>query len=284
MNALADMPSDFKDGLRVPPHSTELEQEILGALLIDNDCYAASISGVVSDADFYGHDHRLIFSTIVGMLESRKPADVITVFEALQRVGKHVDAGGLDYLNRLANCVTGSRNTARHVEIVRERALERALIIAADKAAALAWQPGAVSEKLDTIAASFALLERGRMRNAPRSMDDLVVDAIDRLTAAAEGRAVEVWATGIAPLDRFLGRRPAPGQGVRHCGEAERGQVVGSPSDRHQRRQAWRAGAAAVPGNAMRRSDGLRAGSTRWNRQRTHANSKAEPGRFRATR
>lgn len=216
MTNLRDMPPIGTDALRVPPHSAEVEQSLLGALLLDNDCFTATVSGAVGEADFYRHEHRLIFSTIVGLIGHAKPADVITVFEALRSVGKHEDAGGLAYLNSLVICATGSSNAWRHAEIVREKALERALIAAADKAATLAWQPGSVTEKLDTIAATFAQLERGRMRNAPKAMAELVIDALDRLNAAAEGGAVAVWSTGIALLDRLLagGLRPGKVYGI----------------------------------------------------------------------
>lgn len=216
MNDRTTNPLDPREAVRVPPHSAEVEQELLGALLLDNNCFAATVSGAVAEADFYRHEHRLIFSSIVSLIGSSRPADVITVFEALQRAGKHEDAGGLAYVNSLTNCVTGGRNAARHAEIVREKALERALIAAADKATALAWQPGSVTDKLDTIAATFAQLERGRMRNAPKSMAELVVSALDRLNAAADGRAVAVWSTGVAPLDQLLagGLRPGKVYGI----------------------------------------------------------------------
>lgn len=138
------------------------------------------------------------------------------MFEQLKGAGKAADAGGLAYINALACCVASSRNAGRYAEIVREKALERALIAVAETAAAMAWKPGSVTEKLDTIAASFAQLERGQMRNAPMSMAELVVDALDRVQAAADGRAVAVWSSGIPPLDRLLagGLRPGKVYGV----------------------------------------------------------------------
>ncbi|MFX6250183.1 DnaB-like helicase N-terminal domain-containing protein, partial [Acinetobacter baumannii] len=87
--------------LRVPPHSIEAEQSVLGGLLLDNAAWDR-IADFVSAEDFYRYDHRIIFEHIVKLINSTKPADVITVYEAMSTSGKAEEVGGLVYLNALA--------------------------------------------------------------------------------------------------------------------------------------------------------------------------------------
>src|SRR5574337_1024212 len=109
LRAPAD-PDAEVDRLRVPPHSIEAEQSVLGGLLIDNLAWDRA-ADQVSDFDFYRLEHREIFGAIVALLGASKPADVITVHEQLQRGGKAEACGGMAYLNSLAQ----SRSEERRV-------------------------------------------------------------------------------------------------------------------------------------------------------------------------
>jgi replicative DNA helicase len=90
--------------LRVPPHSMEAEQSVLGGLLLDNSAWDRA-GDLLTDSDFYSFQHRLIFGAIGHLINATKPADVITVFERLQSLGKGEESGGLTYLNALAQSV-----------------------------------------------------------------------------------------------------------------------------------------------------------------------------------
>src|ERR1700742_331311 len=83
--------------LRVPPHSVESEQSVLGGLLLDNSAWDRA-GDLLNESDFYRHEHRLIYGAISALVNASKPADVITVFEQLQSLGKADDCGGLVYL------------------------------------------------------------------------------------------------------------------------------------------------------------------------------------------
>src|ERR1700681_400459 len=83
--------------LRVPPHSIESEQSVLGGLLLDNAAWDRIADFVHAD-DFYRYDHRLIFQHIVTLINAPRPADVITVFDSLSGTGKAEEVGGLSYL------------------------------------------------------------------------------------------------------------------------------------------------------------------------------------------
>src|SRR5690606_4031154 len=89
------------DYLRVPPHSIEAEQSVLGGLLLDNAAFDR-VSDVLTEDDFYRYDHRLIWQHIARLISLSRPADVITVHESLATSGKSEEVGGLPYLNALA--------------------------------------------------------------------------------------------------------------------------------------------------------------------------------------
>ena len=112
MNAPADMPFDLAEEagrLRVPPHSVEAEQSVLGALLVDNSAFDR-VADMLTEASFYRHEHRVIFGAMAEMLMACQTADVVTVFERLQVAGKAADVGGLAYLNDLAQSVASASN------------------------------------------------------------------------------------------------------------------------------------------------------------------------------
>ena len=97
------------EALRVPPHSIEAEQSVLGGLMLDNDS-VASLEDRVSADDFYRHEHRLIFLAITALSSAAKPYDVITVSEWLRDAGQIDKVGGVPYLAELR---TMSCNSAR---------------------------------------------------------------------------------------------------------------------------------------------------------------------------
>lgn len=115
-----------REPLRLPPHSIEAEQSLLGGLLLDNSAWSR-IADQVSEADFYRDDHRRIFRHIARLVEAGRPADVVTVFESLEKAAEAEQAGGMAYLVEIANNTPSAANIKRYAEIVRERAILRRL-------------------------------------------------------------------------------------------------------------------------------------------------------------
>ena len=194
--------------LRVPPNSVEAEQSVLGGLLLDNLAWDRA-ADLLNEADFYRHEHRLIFAAVGALIGASKPADVITVFEHLQTLGKAQDCGGLAYLNALAQSVPSAANLRRYAEIVRERAVLRRLIAASDEIATSAFntQGRAVVQILDEAEGLiFKIGEEGsRTRQGFQGIDKLVTALIDRVNELAENGAEEVTGvrTGFYELDRM---------------------------------------------------------------------------------
>src|SRR5437879_4554670 len=128
------------ESLRVPPHSIEAEQSVLGGLLLDNAAWDR-IADFIRNEDFYRYDHRIIFQQIIKLINASRPADVITVFEALSGIGKADEVGGLSYLNALAQNTPSAANIRRYAEIVRDRGVLRKLISVADEISGQALNP-----------------------------------------------------------------------------------------------------------------------------------------------
>lgn len=128
------------DVIKLPPHSIEAEQSVLGGLLLDNSAWD-KVGDVIVEADFYRHDHRLIYRHISKLVEHNKPADVITVGESLENSAELQNAGGLAYLGALVQNTPSAANIRRYAEIVRDRSVLRKLAAVATEIADSAYNP-----------------------------------------------------------------------------------------------------------------------------------------------
>ena len=193
--------------LRIPPHSIEAESSVLGGLLLDNAAWDR-VGDLLTDSDFYRYEHRLIYASIGGLVNATKPADVITVYEQLQGLGKAEEVGGLAYLNSLAQYVPSASNIRRYAEIVRERSILRKLVSASDEIATSAFntQGKPVDKILDEAEQKiFNIGEEGsRMKQGFQAMDSLVVQLLDRVQEMADNpNDVTGVRTGFYDIDRM---------------------------------------------------------------------------------
>lgn len=115
------------DAMRVPPHSREAEQSLLGGLMLDEASWEA-VADQVTEEDFYFVAHRLIFRALASLAEAGQPRDVVTASEWLQREGSLETAGGLAYVGTLARDTPSAANVAAYAAIVRARSVLRQLI------------------------------------------------------------------------------------------------------------------------------------------------------------
>ena len=193
--------------LRIPPHSNEAENCVLGGLLLDNSAWDR-VNDLLVEQDFYRYEHRQIFLTISDLINSDRPADVITVFEYLQAMGKAEDVGGLVYLNSLALYVPGAANTRRYAEIVRERSILRKLIAASDNIAASAFktQGYGVQQILDAAEQSILSIgaEGARLRQGFQPLSLLMQSLHDRVAEMSKHPNEIIGVpTGFPDLDRY---------------------------------------------------------------------------------
>ena len=115
------------ESLKVPPHSIQAEQSVLGGLMLDNQTWDSVADKVVVE-DFYRKDHRLIFSAIEKLAEKQDPFDVITLSESLEAIDELKSVGGLGYLAMLAKDTPTAANIVAYANIVRDRSVLRQLI------------------------------------------------------------------------------------------------------------------------------------------------------------
>ena len=170
--------------LRVPPHSIEAEQSVIGALLLDNSAWER-IADVVAPDDFYRDDHRRIFKHVGKLIDGAKPADVVTVAESIEASEDKDKTGGIAYLGQLAQNTPSAHNVRRYAEIVRERAIMRRLIATASDIADGAFSPAGkdVAQLLDEAESKiFEIAEAGaRGRTGFVAIQPLLAQVMERI-------------------------------------------------------------------------------------------------------
>jgi replicative DNA helicase len=195
--------------IKLPPHSVEAEQSVLGGLLLDNTAWER-IADFLTESDFYRADHRQIYHHITRLIEVNRPADAITVSESLESTKELEGVGGLVYIGALAQNTPSAANIRRYAEIVRERAIMRKLAETATNIAETAYNPmGREPAQLLDEAESriFAISEQGaRTRQGFVEMQPVlteVVERIDLLYNQDNPSDVTGVPTGFADLDRM---------------------------------------------------------------------------------
>lgn len=172
--------------LREPPHSREAEQSVLGGLMLDRSAWD-NVGDVITADDFYQPDHKLIFESIAALCSEAQPCDPVTVSEHLQRLGKLGDVGGLAYLGTLTRDTPGAANARAYAEIVKERALLRALVTTGGEIASSVWsEEGETARELVEQAERkiFAIAEgssRGKGYVSAKQALPALIDQIDDL-------------------------------------------------------------------------------------------------------
>jgi replicative DNA helicase len=112
---------------KVPPHSLEAEQSVLGGLMLSATAWD-QIADKITETDFYREDHRLIFRAIYDLHNSNRPCDAVTVSEWFESHGKADQVDGGSYISQLANNTPSAANVGAYADIVREKSILRSLI------------------------------------------------------------------------------------------------------------------------------------------------------------
>ena len=201
------MADDSLEALKLPPHSVEAEQSVLGGLLLENDALDR-IGDILSPSDFYRHDHRLIFEHIAKLIEHNKPADIVTVAESLENSAELSGVGGIAYLGALAQNTPTAANIRRYAEIVRERAVMRKLVEVGSGIAESAYSPQGrdAQQLLDEAEARIFQIAEGGKKSSEGFVDikvllPQVADRIDQLFQRDNPSDVTGVPSGFADLD-----------------------------------------------------------------------------------
>src|SRR5579885_1237916 len=192
--------------VKVPPHSAEAEQSVLGGLMLDNRAWDQVIDRL-SDADFYRNEHKLIFRVMSRLTEQSKPIDVLTVSEALREIHELEQVGGEVYLFELANNTPSAANITAYADIVRERSVLRQMISAASDIADNAFNPQgrSIVELLDAAEQRvFSISEQGTRGSGPMNIKDYLAKTMDRIdTLFHSGSAITGVPTGYHDFDEM---------------------------------------------------------------------------------
>jgi len=195
--------------LKVPPHSIEAEQALLGALLIDNQAFDR-VADLVAAEDFYRDDHRRIWRHIVRLIDASRPADVVTIAESIDASEDKDKTGGAGYLAALAQNTPSSINVRRYAELVRERSVQRRLAQVATEIAesALALAGKEVGQLLDEAESKiFQIAESGTRKDQGllgiKPVLARVFEKLDHLHSQANPSDVTGVPTGYLKLDEM---------------------------------------------------------------------------------
>ena len=123
----AKTPQPVNDYGRIQPQAPELEEAVLGALMIEKDAYSL-VSEILRPESFYEHRHQLIYSAITDLAVNQKPVDILTVKEQLAKRGDLEEVGGPFYITQLSSKVASSAHIEYHARIIAQKALARELI------------------------------------------------------------------------------------------------------------------------------------------------------------
>ena len=195
------------EALKVPPHSIEAEQAVLGGLMLDNEAWTNVVERLNSD-DFYRRDHAHIFRAVEMLANDNKPFDVVTLAEWLRSHEQLTDVGGIAYLGQLAENTPSAANIAAYADIVRQRSILRGLISAGSQIVESAFRTeGRTPDELLDLAESmvFEIAEReSKGRRGFRPLKDLLVDALDRIDMLFQrDNPITGVATGFFELDNM---------------------------------------------------------------------------------
>src|SRR5450755_730162 len=206
---LTSRASPASDGLRLPPHSIEAEQSLLGGLMLDSAAWD-QVGDRVSAEDFYRQDHRLIFEAIAGLVNRAQPCDAVTISVHLESQGVLDQAGGLSYLGSLARDTPTAANIRAYADIVRERAVLRELITAGNMIVGSALEPeGREAREIvdDAERAVFEIAEAGsRGKIGFRTVKSILPDVVNRIDELyhSDGKLTGI-STGFKQLDEMTG-------------------------------------------------------------------------------
>lgn len=193
--------------MKLPPHSQQAEQAVLGALLTD-DKAIADVADLISAEDFYRADHRAIYEAIQRCDEAGKAFDAVSLADTLERMNLLDEAGGLDHLVALAKGSVGSANVRSYAEIIRDKAVLRRLISAGAHIQHVAQhtEGRTASEVLDDAQSRVMQVERPTGKGPRHILADgkAWIEEMDQ--RSEQGGAIVGLSTGLTDLDnRTLG-------------------------------------------------------------------------------
>ncbi|MGM0377681.1 MAG: replicative DNA helicase [Bacteroidota bacterium] len=209
---------------KVPPQALELEEAVLGALLLEKDAFI-QVSEILKPECFYRESHQHIFQAISNLFMHEQPVDILTVTEEIKKMGKMEEVGGAFYVSQLTGRVASAAHIEYHARIIWQKYLQREMIrIASDLQTRSYDESLDVNDLLDDAENSFYLLSQGTMKKEVTQIDPVIQDSIQRIREAGNRTdGLSGVPSGFTGLDRItsgwqasdlviLAARPAMGK------------------------------------------------------------------------
>ena len=166
---------------KLQPQAIELEEAVLGALMIDNESLSDTIDSLQPEY-FYKPDNQKIFEAIINLFNSSKPVDILTVSEELKRMGDLEAVGGMLYISQLTNNVSSSSNTEFHARIIAEKFIKRSLISISNNIIGDAFNDTIdIFDLLNTAEEKLFNVTEGTLRKSYDKMSILIKGALDNI-------------------------------------------------------------------------------------------------------
>jgi len=194
------------ENTKLPPHSVDSEQSVLGGLLLHNQAWDRVVD-ILNTNDFYQASHRIIYDAIVTLLEHDKPADILTVKEQVIKTHSEESIGGFVYLAQIADNTPSVSNIEAYAKHVRELSVYRQLITIGREIADTAFQPKniEVNELLDLSEKKIFEIAEQVIRNKQdvTNIKDIIKDVVNSVHEMQEKKGFKGTETGFSQLDKL---------------------------------------------------------------------------------
>lgn len=191
---------------RLPPHSTEAEQGVLGCIMLEpRDCLGECVEKIKAGAEvFYELRHQTIYQALVEMFDQKVPIDVITLQQKLKDKQQLDQVGGLAYLSSLSDAVPSAANLSYYLEIVQEKFVLRKMIQTCTDVVARAYEhEGEVDQLLDGVETDILKIVESRVEETDKSMRKLVQGAIALVEDCFNRKGLSGISSGFPDLDGY---------------------------------------------------------------------------------
>ncbi len=191
--------------MRIPPHSVEAEQSVLGSILLDKEAMI-SVSETLVPEDFYKEAHKVIYESMLKLYNSQSEIDLITLTDELRDQGYLDDIGGIAYITSLSTVVPTTSNIKYYVNIVKEKSISRQLISAANDIINLGYDGSAkVEDVLENAEKKIFDISQERATNDFQPINQVISEALSMLEKLYEEKNdVTGLTTGFRDLNKKI--------------------------------------------------------------------------------
>ncbi|WP_024621599.1 replicative DNA helicase [Metaclostridioides mangenotii] len=171
----------MEDITRVPPHSVESEQSILGSILLDKDAMI-TVAEIINPDDFYKEAHKIIYESMVSLSNKSEPIDIITLTEELKGKGHLTDVGGISYITSLSTVVPTTSNVKFYTDIVKEKSVLRKLIKASNDIIKLGYEKSIkIEDVIDQAEKKIFDISQEKASDDFKPINEVLMDTYDMI-------------------------------------------------------------------------------------------------------